>query len=376
MKVLIVLPSLKRAGAETQTVDLANGLSERGHSVLLSTFDSERDQESRVSHDVQLHRFVRNGRYDRQLVRSLSRLMDEESVEVVLGVMQYASLYAWRAALGSSVRPPVAASIHTTVNLNLKAELQDRILYRRLLARLPATIFVCESQRKHWLRKYPELRSKAKVIYNGVDPGKFRRNQLLVEAQELRRGFNIPDDAVVFACIAAFRPEKGHEILVEALSQASPGLHLLLAGDGVCRARIESKVALAGLSNRVHFLGNMADVRPVIVASNATVLASTAVETFSMAMLESMALAVPVIAPEIGGLAEAIDHGRTGYLFPIGDTNSLAKILREVGSDPKLLLKLGAASELLVREKFSRERMVTSTEELLADLCTRWGAIA
>ena len=333
MRCLIIVPSLKRAGAETQAIDLANGLSSSGHDVHLCSFEPQLDQRERLSEAVHFHHVRRKAKYDLSLIAGIAAIIDRENIEVIQGVLQFAVLVAWLAAKRSARRPPVVAAIHTTTNRGLKEELQDRLLYRWILGRLPAVVFVCNFQRDYWVKKYPGLQSLSRVVHNGIDISRFRRSDFALSAQDLRAKLGIPEGAFVFSCIAAFRPEKAHRLLIDAFSSLPGDTYLILAGDGAERPGIEAAVHAAGLDDRVFFLGNVADVRPVIVASISTVLPSTSVETFSMAMLESMALEVPMIATTIGGLGEAIIHRVTGLLCPPGDAASLGMQMLFLGRE-------------------------------------------
>jgi glycosyltransferase involved in cell wall biosynthesis len=367
MNCLIVVPSLRRAGAETQAVDLANGLSLTGHTVHLCSFEPQLEQVGRLVESVRFHHVRRRSKYDFSPAGGIAEIIDRAAIDVVQGVMQFAVLFAWLGASRSRARPPVVAAIHTTVNRGLKDELHDRYLYRRILRRLPALIFVCENQSAYWTAKFPELREAARVVYNGVDPRQFRREEFVSPARRLRADLGIPADAFVFACIAAFRPEKGHKYLIDAFARQPPNTYLLLAGEGERMSAARDLVRAAGLDGRVRFLGSVRDVRPVIVASSATILASTAVETFSMAMLESMALEVPMIATRIGGLAEAIVDGKTGLLCPPGDAGQLAAKMQMLVDNRLDAGALGRAASAMVSECFTLERMVSRNAAVLVE---------
>ena len=88
------------------------------------------------------------------------------------------------------------------------------------------------------------------------------------------------------------------------------------------------------------------------------------VETFSMAMLESMAMRVPMIAPRIGGLPEAILHSETGFVFDVGNTEGLTQCLQSVIDNPELAVRMGVAAEEKVKRCFSQEQMVEGTEKV------------
>ena len=362
---LIVVPSLIRAGAETQAVDLANGLAAKGHSVHLCCFEQELDQRNRLSEDVQFHHLPRKTKFDRTLADRLAALIDDEKIEIVQAILQVSSLVAWLAASRSSRQPPVVAAVHTTLNRGLKQELQERLLYRWIMRQLAGVVFVCEHQRRHWTDKYPELGRVSHVVYNGLDPRRFSRDDFTEAAQQLRRDLRIPEQTFVFSCLAAFRPEKGHRILLNAFSRVDGDACLLLAGDGALRESMETLAARVGLERRTRFVGNVPDVRPILAASQATVLASTAVETFSIAMLESMAMGVPMIAPRIGGLPEAIHDGGTGLLFPIADTAALTEGMQALLRNPSEARRMGDAAREKLARSFTLENMVAGSEEVL-----------
>jgi glycosyltransferase involved in cell wall biosynthesis len=376
MRCLIVVPSLRRAGAETQAIDLANGLSSSGHTVHLCSFESQLDQRERLASAVEFHHVRRRNKYDVTLIGALARIMDRQQIEVVQGVMQFAALIAWLAATRTKCKPPVVAAVHTTTNRGIKEELQDRVLYRWMLRRLPAVVFVCNYQRDHWIRKYPELSRLAQVVHNGIDVSRYRRLDFTEAARGLRADLGISESSFVFACIAAFRPEKNHRLLIKSFLHLPGNPYLLLAGDGEERPAIEFAVRTAGAIDRVRFLGSVPDIRSVIVASDATVLASSSVETFSMAMLESMALEVPMIATNIGGLGEAIIHGETGLLCPPGDEESLTLQLRFLLEHRAEGRRLGRAAAERVARCFTLEKMVTGTEAVFAKVVAATSRVA
>jgi glycogen(starch) synthase len=97
------------------------------------------------------------------------------------------------------------------------------------------------------------------------------------------------------------------------------------------------------------------------------VLASTSVETFSMAMLESMAAAVPVIVPQIGGLPEAIIEGESGRLFPVGDVHALATCMQSLVDDPVSAARMGERAAHRLAREFTFDKMIDESEKALSE---------
>jgi glycosyltransferase involved in cell wall biosynthesis len=366
--VLFIVPSLTRAGAETQVVNLANGLDPEAFETHLLSFEENVSQLERVDRDrVTFHHPRRTRRWiDQDLVRQIARVIDEEQIDIVHCTLQFSVLWAWLARLKTRRRPRIVAAIHTTINVDLKSELQDRLLYQWILRRCEGILFVCQSQQTHWQSKFPFLEGRSDVIYNGVDTNKFSPESVPDQGSSLRATLGIPRNAILLCSIARFAPEKGQHLLVEACARAKRhDLYLVFAGEGELQAAIASQVRACGLEPRTRFLGNLPDVRPLLAAADLLVLPSTAVETFSMAMLEALAMQTPVLASDIGGMAEAVIEGQTGALIRPGDVAGLAERIDALTADPASLTTLGSRGRALVVARFSEGRMIDETATML-----------
>ena len=174
-------------------------------------------------------------------------------------------------------------------------------------------------------------------------------------------------------CVAGFRPEKLHRVLIRSIREFKELINedcfLLLAGSGPLQSDLESLARELGIVDQLVFLGEVSDVRPVLAASDYKVLASEA-ETFSMAMLEAMAMEVPVIATRVGGSAEAITDGQTGFLVTPGSVNELVRKFGEVFSDDVERIAMGRRARETVAERFAYSRMISeSAAQLSIALC-------
>ena len=160
--------------------------------------------------------------------------------------------------------------------------------------------------------------------------------------------------------------------LVEAIARVrARGIpaRALFIGDGPMRPAVEARAAALGIAEHVLITGLQQDVRPLVAACDATVLCSTAVETFSLAALEAMALGRPVVHADIGGAAEMVRHGREGFLFPVGDTPALVERLAAL-ADPALRSRMGAQARASVEARFGESAMVDRYESGLLELTT------
>lgn len=369
LRVAFIVSSLRRAGGESQVVELVNGIDPARVDKHLFCFEADLALLERVDRsEVHFHHSLRRRKYDLSVVRAFARLIDEQRIDVIHCTFRFSLLVAWLARRRSQRKPLLVTALHTTINRHTKDTVHDHLVYRWLLPANERILFVCQSQRDYWLGRFPALAPLATVVHNGIDVARFRPEEHQASGAALREELRIPPQAFVCCAVAGFRPEKGHDHLLAAFAELPDDAVLLLAGDGVRRPQIEAIIAERGLGERVRLLGNLPDVRPVLAASNVSVLASTAVETFSLAMLESLAMETPMVASDIGGMGEAVLAGETGYLFAPGDRAALAAHLRSLAAEPDRARALGKRGRELVCSRFTRDRMIRSIEELLVGL--------
>ncbi|MHB8418169.1 MAG: glycosyltransferase [Myxococcales bacterium] len=179
-----------------------------------------------------------------------------------------------------------------------------------------------------------------------------------------------PSATAVVGCVAALVPGKGQaELLRAAASLASslPGLELRLIGAGPERARLEGLAASLGLAGRVRFPGQLGSPEAVAAALaelDVFALASEG-EGLPTAILEAMAVGVPVAATAVGGVPEIVRDGKSGLLVPPRNGAALAAALAELLSRPELRARLAAGGRA-VAEAHSVGRVVDALEALYA----------
>ena len=143
-------------------------------------------------------------------------------------------------------------------------------------------------------------------------------------------------------CVSRLEPEKRVDLFVRAVAAArrsEPRVRGFVAGGGRERARVE---ALAAADPGVELLGERADVPALLAGADAFALTSEA-EALPISILEAMALARPVLAPDLGGSSDAVVDGETGLLVPPGDAAAIERALLELARDPERARRMGEA---------------------------------
>jgi glycosyltransferase involved in cell wall biosynthesis len=171
-------------------------------------------------------------------------------------------------------------------------------------------------------------------------------------------------------CVARLSHEKGHLLLLEAIAAlgAEPAFELVLVGDGPLRGEVESRAEALDIRHRVRLAGWMsaAEVREEILRCRALVLASFS-EGIPVVIMEAFALGRPVVATAVGGIAELVEPGVSGWLIAPGSASALTQAMREVlASDPQRLAGMGRAGAARVRE---RHDQVKEARRLAALMC-------
>jgi glycosyltransferase involved in cell wall biosynthesis len=204
------------------------------------------------------------------------------------------------------------------------------------------------------------------VVYNPVDLERF--DPARIDRAGARAGLGeLAARRLLLGVVAQLSPWKGQDTAIEALAllrDEGVDAHLLLIGSAKFLAsatrfdneayvtRLRGLVASSGLEDRVSFMGEREDV-PELMRDLDVLLLPSWEEPFGRAVIEAMALRVPVIATNVGGPAEILEHGREGYLLPPRQPRAWAAAVRGLAEDPDARAEMGRAGRLRVQQRFT-----------------------
>jgi len=369
-RLMFVTGSLRYGGAERHSITLQNRLAERGHECHAVYVKSGAEQLDRIRRrDGATVLCLDAARYfDVAALRRFARHIGRVGPDAIVAANPYALMYAALALRLSRQRAALAVTFHSSRLLGVKEQLQ-MLAYRLLFWSADCAVFVCENQRRYWMRRVVFAR-RNEVIYNGVDTDEFDDRRAAGEGARLRAALGLRESDCVIGISAVLRPEKNHVQLVDAIAwlraRGIPARALII-GDGPMRPAVEARARARGVGNEVLICGFQHDVRPYVAACDVMVLCSLT-EAFSLAALEAMALGRPVVHAEVGGAAEMILPGRNGYLFPAGDTGALAGKLALL-AERAVSRSMGINARNVVLAHFSEKTMVDRYEQVLLELC-------
>jgi glycosyltransferase involved in cell wall biosynthesis len=348
MRLLFVCPDMRTGGAERHWAALIPELHDRGTAVkLVALADTGPFFDDVVARGVPAECLGLRRRADpRGLLRALSLGADFEPDAVVT-----------RGVSGQLVGEAIARRSRATHILNEHTPLMPdgrlvpprphQSALTRLVSRAVDAVVAVTRRQVPPLEALGYPRGRIEVVPNGV----FER-----DVERVQPSPEIGSDGFAVLCVSGLRPEKRVDLFIEAVAAArreSPEIRGYVAGEGPEHERLE----LLARGSGVTLLGVRRDALELIRAASAVCLPSEA-EALPMSILEAMALERPVVATDVGGTADEVVDGETGYLVPAGDSAAIQRALVALAAEPGRAREMGAAGRRRQRELFAGEAMV------------------
>ena len=206
-------------------------------------------------------------------------------------------------------------------------------------------------------------------IYNGVDPARFRSG---LSKRAAKARLSIPPESPVVSIIAVLRPDKAHEMFLEAAGEilkSVPETHFLIIGDGPQRNHLEAAAQKLSIAANVHFLGFQRDLGDILAAVDVNTLSSKPEqETLSVAAIEAMSVGIPIVCTAVGFMHEIVLPGRNGFLVPVGEPQQLAAKIVYMLQHRTVLAEMSRNAKAMVSDKLSVTGMARSFESLFEAL--------
>ncbi len=371
LKILQLIPTLDRSGAEKQMALLAAELPRDRFQVEVATLTrlGPLEEELRAA-AVPVLQISKSWKLDPWALRRLARLLKSRKYDVVHTWIFAANTYGRIAAHLAGV--PVVVTSEMAVDL-WKTSAHLRI--DRWLARWTDRIIGNSQAVVDFYRDAGLPTEKLVRIYSGI--GDERPPE--IAPSQTRQSLGITPEAPVILFAGRLAPQKGLKDLIDALDllqHVQPGTVTLIAGDGPLRAALEGRARSFELlqTGRVRFLGHREDVPALLAAADMLVLPSL-YEGLPNVVLEAMSQAKPVVATNAPGTNELVVDNETGLLVPMGQPKALAKALRDLVRDPERRQTLGAGGRAHLRPQFGLDTMIQEHVRLYEDLARAKGRL-
>lgn len=369
IKIVILTCSLNVGGAEKHIHDLVlNSDRQKFNFVIICLYEAgaigealSKDSGIKVYNDVMSNKFDIFGAWQ------LSRIIKNESADILFMIHTPPTLF-W-GILCAKINK-IKATLTRSPTTNPIAHVKRRkIVNYFMLGFVDKIIAQAYSQGEHHIKHESADPSKIVVINNGVDLERFSNPG---ETSTLKQAMGIPSNVQVVGIVARLEPQKGLPVFLKAaknIIDSLPQTHFFIVGDGGERKKLEQLCKELLIEKNVYFSGMVKDVSQIVSLFDVGVLSSRPVgETFSNAILEYMAASKPVVATNVGSIAEIVVDGETGYLVPSGDPEALSDALIKLLKNEDLAKKMGEAGRERVKEKFTIQKMIDKYETLFLSL--------
>ena len=374
VRILLVIPTLDRSGAEKQLTLLACGLPKDQFEVRVVALNRGGPYESELrQHDIPVTILGKRWKFDPVCLYRLRSLIRTWKPDVVHTWLFAANAYG-RLVAGRG-GPPVIVSERCVDSWKSAWQLKlDRWL-------IPHTAFMVGNSHSvaQFYRQQQFPADRLRVVPNGIQLPPAATEFSPAERDRRRAALcGLPPGAKVLGFIGRLARQKRVIDLIwmlVLLENLRDDIYLLLVGDGPERDWLERFARDLNVEDRVKFVGHRSDATELLPLMDVFCLASD-FEGMSNSVMEAMAVGLPVLASDIPPNRELVVEGQTGYLVPVGDRASFARTALSLIERPDRAAQLGAAGRNRMQTEFSVAQMIDGYaklyQEVLQSGATNW----
>jgi glycosyltransferase involved in cell wall biosynthesis len=360
MRIVHVVESLDRGGLERMVCDLVADQHAHGWRVsLLCLFHRGLLAQELEERGVEVESVGKSGRSSLRVMQQLRRALRARSPDLVHTHNATAHYHVVVALLGAGA-PPV---LNTRHGMGAQSSMDRRErFYRWSMPRTAQVVAVCELAARRFVRDGIAPQDLVTVIPNGIRIERFQCDQ----RQAMRQRLDLDVTAPVVGIVGRLNWAKNHSMLLRAFARvylAAPQARLVIVGNGELRADIEAQIATLGLATSVVMTGDRSDVPELLSALDVFALSSTT-EGYSIALLEASASALPIVATDVGGNREIVQHQHTGLLVAADDEEGFASSLLRLLTDAPLRNTYAANARAWAQRHASVESMSAAYAKL------------
>ena len=363
--VVQMLPELNEGGVETGTLQLSKYLSTQGHhSIVISDGGRlvpqiEKNGSSHICYPV-----GKKSLRCLQCIIPIRRLIVQCKVDILHLDSRLPAWIGYLAAksLPQKIRPRIITTFHGFHSVNV---------YSAIMTKGDIVVAVSNVVKDHIVNQYNIPEDRIRVIYRGVDEGKFKPESVSnQQIRELKSKWNIENAAAPIILLPARLSRlKGHEIFIRSLAliKEFPWTAICTGNFTASSSRffkIQNLISQLGLEHRVKFVGHCDNMACALMIADIVVSASIEPEGFGLTTVEAQAMEKPVIATAHGGSLETVFDGQNGWLVEPGNDHPMANALKEAILNPEKRIQFGKEGRKFVNHCFSIEKMCEKTLSL------------
>jgi len=353
-------------GSGVVATELGKHLAARGHEVAFISYSEPlrlNELPPRVSfHEVEIEQYplLKHFPYTLALASKLAEVVEMKELDVLHA--HYAIPFGAAALLAKQIVTSrdikVALTLHGTDITLVGNNASFKPVTKMTIENADAVTVVSQFLKEETIRQF-DIQRELEVIYNFIDP----------ERHELEPCPCIPQCSAnsqkTIMHISNFRPVKRIRDVIAIFAKIAQAIdsRLILVGDGPDAIVAREMGQELGILDRINFVGIVDRVAPLLARADLFLLPSST-ESFGLVALEAMASGVPVIASDVGGIPEVIEHGRTGFLAPAGNVDTMAAHAIELLQNGDKHCQVSAEAKEQARQRFDYRLIVPQYEHL------------
>jgi N-acetyl-alpha-D-glucosaminyl L-malate synthase BshA len=359
---IVCYPSV--GGSGVVATQLGNALAERGHKVHFISYDPpfkwSAKQKNTFFHQVQINEYVLFKYPDYTLPLAVKIVEVSKKYKLDILHVHYAVPHATAALLAKDIAnaqrihfPHVVTTLHGT-DITLLAKDANVMPVIKYSIESSCGVTAVSENLKRQTTSVLKTKKDISVIHNFYSPKKPTKSR-----DTVRKNLGVKESDFLAIHLSNMRPVKRIPDLLKimALVKKWPNIKLLLLAGGDVEQYLPLMKKL-GVEKNIIIRKNILDIENYISAADVGIYTSED-ESFGMGILETMLYGKPVLSTKVGGIPEVMQHGKTGFLFTVGDTRNFAKKLTELSTDQNLVTKLGAQAYARATNDFSADKKVS-----------------
>jgi len=291
--------------------------------------------------------------FDRQVVKQILQAISQHSIDILHTHDFRSDLFGLWCAKKAGI--PLVTTCHGWIANNLKGRVYT-VVDKLALRFFDRVITVSETMRRQ-LRRIGIADSSIRVIPNALIIDDYQPDR---QQQSYREELGLADSTRLIANIGRLSPEKGQAIFLRAareLLEREQDLCFVLIGIGPQQDELQALADELGISRQVVFAGYRSDMQNIYNSVD-LVVQSSSTEGMPNVILESLLMEVPVVATDVGGTAEVMQHETSGILIEPGDLQQLVAGISSFIENPQYHQQLAAAGRKYVAQNFDHKRRV------------------
>jgi len=355
------VPSLEIGGTETTLVHLVNNLNPTMYDIHICTVTDSNPLRTDLNDAINYYNIGAGKKESIPVTVEIIKLINKISPDILQTFLRYGNIV-------SSV--PAIFSRKMTVITGIRAVPNNLSMPKDYAERVGLSLSDCVVSNSHAGKKHAIQRGispdKIEVIPNGRDMSVFEKVTPAEDIELLRSN----SETKIVGTVGRLIKRKGHQDLLttwEKISSKYKNIELVIAGGGPEREAIEDRASELGISSSVHLLGTRTDIPEVLAALDIFVFPSH-FEGLPGALIEAMASELPIVATDVDGNSELIEHDSSGLLVPAREPTQLAEGLATLLSDNDRCERYGHVARQRATSNYSNKKVVTKFDRLYRQL--------